>query len=367
MKGYAAPETGEAYARARELWEQLGSPSEFLHIPCGQSLHHALRGEFDAALRLDENLLRLSHQRNDAAGLILAHLSSGRTLLFTGMLLPARSHLKAGLALLDTISPHSLVHQVGDDPQGTSQAYLAIVLLCLGFPDQAAAQSNAAIAGARRLAHLPSLAVSLSLGARVLLLVGDHALGEQADELIAVATEHGFPLYRAAGMNYRGWAKVKNGDVKEGISLLRGGSAAYRATGQEAWMTHYIALLAEACEIGEQVEEAVTHLDEALRLVERTGERWFAAELNRHKGRLLLRQGHPDEAEKLYRRALSIAEAQGAKLWELRAAVSLARLWAEAGRADEARDLLAPVYGWFTEGFDTADLVEAKALIDKLS
>jgi predicted ATPase len=147
---------------------------------------------------------------------------------------------------------------------------------------------------------------------------------------------------------------------------LRDGSAAYRATGAEAWMPSYIALLAGAYEIAGQVEEALALLDKALQIVERTGERWFAAELNRHKGQLLLRQGHWEAAEELYRKALSIAVEQEAKMWELRAAVSLARLRQDQGRRAEARDLLAPVYGWFTEGFDTPDLKDAKALLDEL-
>jgi predicted ATPase len=132
-------------------------------------------------------------------------------------------------------------------------------------------------------------------------------------------------------------------------------------------MPHYIALLARACEIVGQIEEAMTLLDDALEIVERTGERWFAAELYRHKGQLLLRQGHSEAAEELYRKALSIAEEQEAKLWELRAAVSLAGLRRDQGRRAEARNLLAPVYGWFTEGFGTPDLKEAKALLDELA
>jgi predicted ATPase len=131
-------------------------------------------------------------------------------------------------------------------------------------------------------------------------------------------------------------------------------------------MPHFIALLARACEIAGQIEEGLTLLDEALQIVERTGERWFAAELNRHKGQLLLRQGHPEAAEKLYRKALNIAEEQEAKLWELRAAMSLAQLRRDQGRHAEAGDLLVPVYGWFTEGFDTQDLKEAKTLLGEL-
>ena len=131
-------------------------------------------------------------------------------------------------------------------------------------------------------------------------------------------------------------------------------------------MPHHIALLARACEIAGQIEEAATLFDDALQIVERTGERWFAAELNRHKGQLLLRQGHAEAAEELYRKALGIAEEQEAKLWELRAAVSLARLRRDQGRRAEARELLTPVYHWFTEGFDTQDLKEAKALLEAI-
>jgi predicted ATPase len=212
------------------------------------------------------------------------------------------------------------------------------------------------------------LVASLSVGARLLSLVGDDAaLNERVDQLVAVATEQDFPYWHALGTICRGWLQVKNGDVAEGISLLRGGSAAHRDTGAQLFVPHHIALLARASEIAGQVGEAVILLDDALQIVERTGERWFAAELNRLKGQLLLRQGHAEAAEELYRKALSIAQEQEAKLWELRAAVSLARLLRDRERRKEARDLLAPIYGWFTEGFDTPDLKEAKVLLDELA
>jgi predicted ATPase len=212
------------------------------------------------------------------------------------------------------------------------------------------------------------LAASLSLGNVLLLLGEDRAiLGEPVDELIAVATEQEFPLWRASGTVYRGWVKVENGDVSEGMSLLRRGLAAYRATWTEIWTPYYIALLASACHIAGQIDEAVTLLREALQIVDRTEVRWFAAELNRHKGQLLLHQGQSAAAEELYRKALCVAREQEAKLWELRAAVSLARLRRDQGLSAEARDLLAPVYGWFTEGFGTPDLREAKTLLDALA
>jgi len=362
VMGQAAPETGQAVARARELWEQLGSPSEFLSVLFRQSRFHMYRGETHVALRLDEEMLRLSHQREDSAGLVRGHLSFGRNLLCVGRFASSRTHLEEVLALYDPIS-----HQLLSGLQTTSQGFLAIVLFCLGFPDQALAQSNAAIAEARRLAQLTLLASGLGIGTRLLSLFEDHAaLDERADQLVAATNEQSFPFWRALGTIYSGSVKVKNGYVTKGMSLLRSGLAAYRATGAEAWMPHNLALLAAAYEIAGQIDEAATQLDDALQIVDRTGERWFAAELHRRKGGLLLRQGQSEAAEELYCKALTIAREQEAKLWELRAAVSLARLWCDQGRRAAARDLLSPVYGWFTEGFDTSDLREAKALLDEL-
>jgi len=202
----------------------------------------------------------------------------------------------------------------------------------------------------------------------VLSLVGDNAaFGEWVDRLAAVTTAQGFAHWGAQGTIYRGWAKVKNGEVAEGMSLLRSGSTAYLTTGAQGNMPYHIALLAAACETTGRVEEGLTLLDDALQIVERTGERWLLAELRRHKGQLMLQQGHTKAAEELYRKALSIAAEQEAKMWELRAGVSLARLRRNQGRRTEARDLLAPIYDWFTEGFDTPDLKEAKALLDELN
>ena len=368
VKGQAAPETGQAYARARELWEELGYPAEYLHIPYGQSRYHVYRGEMDLALRLDEDLLGVSQQRNDFRGLILSHQSCGTGYMLRGRFALARTHLETVLSLYDPNSHHSLGHQTGSHPHVVAQGYLGVVSLCLGFPDQALVRTNAAITEARRLAYSPTLATALMIGATLLSFIGDNgALDHRADELVAVATEQGVPWWRTVGTIYRGWVTAKNGDVVEGMSLLRSGRAAYRASGAELLMPHHTALFARACDIAGQIEEAVTALDDALQIAGRTGECWLDAELNRHKGQLLLSQGNSEAAETLYRKALSIAEEQGAKLWELRAAASLARLRRDQGRHAEARDLLAPVYGWFTEGFDTQDLKEAKALLYELA
>ncbi len=325
------------------------------------------RGELDLSQRLNEDLLRLSRQRNDSAGLVLGHYSSGCNLMFAGRFASSRFHLEEAIAVYASTSERSLVHQAAVHPQVTAQAFLGNVLFCLGYPDQALARICAAIADARKLAHPATLATALGFGARVLSFDGDNAvLGEWVDEMIAITAGRALPQWNAGTTVFCGWAKIQNGDVAEGISLLRSGLTAYRAPGTEMFIPHFIALLAAAYEIAGQAEEALALLDDALQLVEKNGERWFAAELNRHKGQLLLRQGHSEAAEELYRKALSIAKEQEAKLWELRAAMSLARLRRDQGRHAEARDLLAPVYAWFTEGFDTPDLIEAKALLDEL-
>jgi class 3 adenylate cyclase len=237
VKGFAAPEAGDAYARARELWERLDSPAEFLQIPFGQSFYHVYRGEIDRARHLDEDLLSLSQRRRDSAGLVLGHLTSGRTLMFAGRFAESRSHLEQVPALYDRVSHRSLVQQVGLHPHVNSQAYLANVLFCTGFPDQALAQNNAAIAEARRLAHPLSQLSSLALGAVLLCLVGDiGSLDARADQLAAMATEQDFPYFTAVASIYRGWVKVNKGDVAGGMSLLHSGMTAYRATGAELWI-----------------------------------------------------------------------------------------------------------------------------------
>ena len=319
-------------------------------------------------MQLDEDLLRLSRERNDCAGIVLGHDCSSRDLLAAGKFVSARSHIEQVLALYDPIAHRSLVHQTGSDSRVVSLGYLGIALFCLGFPDKALVESNAAIAEARVLAHPPSLAASLAQGARLLSLgADDSALDERASELLALASEQGFPWYRALGIIYRGWNKVVDGDVADGISLMRSGSVAYRATDAQTLISFHIALSAKACDITGHADEALSLLDDAVRIVERTGERWFAAEMYRHKGELMRQRQQWHSAEALYHDALAIAVEQDAKLWELRAAVSLARLCRDQDRGTEARDLLTPIYGWFTEGFETPDLMRAKALLDELS
>ena len=188
----------------------------------------------------------------------------------------------------------------------------------------------------------------------------------RTDTLIAFADEHGFPWHRALGTVYRGWALAGSGQTEEGIALLRGGLAAFRATGSVTEIPTFLILLADAESLAKRRDEGLEHLVEAERLIAETEERWAEAELYRVRGELLSAGNDPAAAERSFSQAIGIAQQQSAKFWELRAAISLARLWREQGKRDAARDLLAPTYSWFTEGLDTPVLKEAKALLDEL-
>lgn len=246
--------------------------------------------------------------------------------------------------------------------------YLGHVLFCMGYPNQAMAQCMAAIAEARKLSHPPDLAGSLTTTTRLLSLMGDYsALNGRARELVGLTTERGFPFWGAMGTICIGWAKVNSGELIQGTSLLCEGSAVYRATGALAWVPYHLALLARARELAGEIDQALEDVDEALGIAGKTEERWLMPELMRQKARLLARTPNTTAAEELYKAALLIATEQEAKLWQLRAATSLARLWGAQGRRPEARELLSPIYGWFTEGFDTVDLKEAKGLLNELT
>ena len=194
-----------------------------------------------------------------------------------------------------------------------------------------------------------------------------YAVQDRAEALIALGTEQGLPTWLGMGTILRGWALAQQGHGAEGLSQIREGLAAWRSTGSEMWRSQFLALLAESYGKDEQVEEGLRTVAEALAFVERTEERYYEAELYRLKGELTLQQSQDAaEAETCFRKAIEIAQKQQAKSWELRAATSLARLWQGQGKRAEARELLAPVYNWFTEGFDTADLKDAKELLDAL-
>jgi len=251
----------------------------------------------------------------------------------------------------------------------SSRAHVAWPLWALGYPDQAVQRSQEALIMAHALAHPYDLVTPLLLSA----LVHYHrrewpTVQAHAEALLALGTEHGFPRYAAWGALYRGWALAAQGQGAEGIAQIRQGLAAYQATGAALGMPGFLARLAVAYGQVGQVDEGLHLVVEALAVVDTTGERYYKAELHRLHGELLLRQAvaEAQAAEACFQQALAVARRQQAKSWELRAATSLSRLWQHQGKRAAAYDLLAPVYGWFTEGFDTADLQEAKALLAAL-
>ena len=251
-------------------------------------------------------------------------------------------------------------------------AFVAMDLWLLGYPDQALARSQAALALAQTLSHPPASASAMIFAAELHLHRREaQPMRELAQATLALATEHGFPFWLAWGTILSGWALAEQGRVVEGIERMQQGLGAYRATGAEFWRSHFLALLAEAYARAGQAEAGLKTLAEALTMADRTEERVYEAELYRLKGQLTLLQpnreaeeaGRCDEAEACFLQAIAIARRQNARSLELRAVMALSRLWQQQGKPADARQMLAETYGWFTEGFDTADLQEAKALL----
>jgi TOMM system kinase/cyclase fusion protein len=374
-KGYAAPEMEQAYTRARELCRQLGEPPQLFPVLFGLAAFRLTRGEVQTARELSEQLLRLAQSVQDTALLVAAHNALGETLYHLGEFVLAHKHLEQGIAVFDPQHHHSLVSGYGADQGEQCLCYAAYVLWHLGYPDQALKRIREALTLAQEFSHPYSLVYVLICTAfhHQFCREGQFAR-EHAEEVITLCTEQGFPWFLALGTIVRGWALSEQGQAEEGIAQMQQGLAACRATGAEVSQPHGLALLAEAYGKMGQVEEGLALLAEALDMADKTGERVNEAELYRLKGELTLKsrvQGSKsnvqEEAEGYFHKAGEVARRQQAKSLELRAAMSLARLWQQQGKKDEARQMLADIYGWFTEGFDTADLKEAKALLDSLA
>jgi class 3 adenylate cyclase/predicted ATPase len=369
-KGHAAEETGKAYARARRLCELLNDTPNLSKALWGEFVHHHVRAETDRSHRVAEELLDLAGRQNDTATLVAGHRAVGDSWLHRGELDSARAHLERGLALYDPAQHRSLTILFAENARVAMLSFLSLTLGVLGFADQARARSRESLAEARELSHPISLAFALSVACRLHFVLKDpHTVRLRADELIALTTEQRFAFFLAMGTAYRGWTLVEAGDADAGTELLRRGIEGFQASGAAWILPFYFAQLATAHAKAGKPEDGLGRLSEALVLTVTSGVRWFEAELHRHRGELL-RTAHPRaeaEAEAAFCRAIEIARRQNAKLWELRAAVSLARLWRDQDKRDEARVHLAPIYGWFGEGLDTPDLQEARALLDELS
>ena len=369
-KGFAAPQTGRAYARACELCREAGDTSDLFPALYGQSAVHWQRAELAAAHEVARELLRLAEEQGDAAAEVVGHRLVGSFLFQLGRLTESRAHLEAGVALYDPVRDRSSRFVYAIDSGVVCLLWLAQTLLALGYPEQARVRQSEALASARELAHPNTTVQALFCDWTLHQLLHDRQEAqEQAEALIALATEQGFPLWLTAGVVVRGWALAVGGRAEDGIAVIRRGLADYRATGAELFSPYFLALLADAHGRAGQAAAGLRLLADALDRVARGGPRWIEPELHRLKGELLLALPEADttEAEACFRRAIAIAREHSARMLELRTATSLARLWRDNGRTGEARELLAPVYDWFTEGFDTPDLKEAGALLNELA
>jgi predicted ATPase/class 3 adenylate cyclase len=366
-KGFAATERGHALARARELCRQLGDATRLFAVLMGLSELHVNRGELQTARELDEEGLALAQRQQDPASLMWAHWDLGGSLYWLGELVLARTHLEQAIALYTPQQDRSLSgHTLSGVP---CLAYAAFTLWRLGYPDQALARIHEMLTLAQELSHAYSLARALHYATSLYVLRREWSTAQaRAEAALALSTEQGLTWARPVTMQL-GWVLAAQGQHETGMAQMHQGLAVQRAIGSVQTLPTYLAMQAEAYGGIGQAEEGLCLLAEALAMVDNMGVRYDEAELYRIKGELLLRQAVPDaaQAEACFQQALAMARHQQAKSWELRAAMSLSRLWQQQGKQDEARALLAPIYGWFTEGFDTADLQEAKTLLEELS
>ena len=369
-RGWSAPGIEDVYRRAQRLCEQLGDERERFHASWGLWLFRASDGAWEAAGELVDDLIRAAERLDDPGLRLQAHHAGWATSTNIGEHSAALEHVRRGLALHDPKlhSAHALVYG-GHDPKVCAKGQGALSLWLLGYPDQAAQSAAEAVTLGETLSHHPSLAHALYWAALVHQLRRDlQPVYEYAERLRALGTEHKLALYTAIGGIMHGWALCYQGQPGAGLHELSGGVAAYAALKVKLYLAHFTAVLSEAYHRAGKVELEMATMENALSLFD-TAERWCHSGILQLRGEILMAStsDHWGDGENCFHEALEIARRQAAKSPELRAATSLARLWGEQGRRDEARNLLAPVYGWFTEGFDTADLKDAKALLDALA
>jgi predicted ATPase len=365
-KGYGAPDAGAAYKRAVELCRQVGETRHLFSAMHGLWHFYYGQSEFRTARNLGIELLGLARRQADPMQLMAAHQALGQALYNLGAFAAALTHLEHAQAGPD-LSPND---RYPIAPRLLCTGTLAQLLWCLGYPARALERSREAVDSARTLSHPYSLTYSMYCAIRLHLLRGEAREAYGLTEIaLADSTKHGFALWTALIAFLQGWSLCQQGHVVHGVARMRMGFENALATGHNTARPMYCALLAEAYGRIGQLKDASQMVKDALNAVEASGQRYYEAETHRFNGELLLRRDRPDieQAHTYFQRALEIARHQQAKSWELRAATSLARLWRDQGRRAEAHDLLAPVYGWFTEGFDTQDLKDAKVLLDELA
>jgi predicted ATPase len=382
-KGYASPDVEQTYARARVLCQQVGDTPQLFPVLRGLHRFYLVRGEFRTAHALSEQCLRLAQQAHDAALFQDAQFAVGESLFYLGELGPAHEYLAQGFASYTAEVQGAPVFRVVQDLGVSYLVHLGWLSWLRGWPQQARRRGAEALALAQELAHPFSLAYSRLFMAMFQQLCRDvPATHEQAVATMTLSAVQGFPIFETLGAVLQGWARAAQGHAAEGLAQLQQGWAAYQATGATLFRSYFLSLLATTYGYVQQPEAGLGVLEEALRAAQTSAERFYIAELHRLRGELLLQAGagvpgadtsvppaavrhpHTEVAEDCFRQALDLARQQQAKALELRAATSLGRLWRQQGKVGAARELLQDVYGGFTQDLETADLLEARAVLE---
>jgi predicted ATPase len=366
-KGYASSDTKESLDQARSLIERaeaLGEPLEdpllLFSVLHGFWVANFIAFNGDAVRELAVQFLALAEQQGTKVPLMIGHRLMGTSLLITGYLAEGRAHLDRAIALYDPVAHRPLA----------TLTHRSMARWFLGYPEAALVDADHALKNARDISQATTLMVALNGTTLARTFCGDYAeANARVNELVNLADEKGALLWKAWGLMNQGWLMALTGKPANAVQMTTSAITAYRSTGATLFMPLYLSTLARAYAELNRFDDAWGRIGEAITAVETTKETWHEAEVNRIAGEIALKSLQPDaaKAQAYFERALQIARRQQAKSWELRAAMSMARLWRDQGKRDEARDLLAPVYGWFTEGFNTRDLKEAKALLDALS
>jgi len=360
-KGYASPEVEHTFTRAWELCQRLGEPPQRFPVLYGLCAFYYVGGKHRQACDQAEQFLHLAQRQGETAPLVVAHRTLGVPLYCLGEVAQTREHFAQGVTLSDPQQDRTLAFRYVQDPRVAVLVNDALALWMLGYPDQALQRSHEAYTRAEELAHPHTLAYAFAHLAMFHQFRQEQEVAcRHAKTATHVSREQGIPFWLGAALILQSWARATRQQPAEQIPSMHEGMAIYRATGAAMWLPYFLPLLADAYGAASQPDGGLRLLDEAHTIMDSTQERFYEAEVHRVQGELVLAQAADQHA-------LDIARRQQARSWELRVAMSLARLWQQHGKRAEARALLAPVYGWFTEGFDTADLQEAKVLLDVLT
>jgi class 3 adenylate cyclase/predicted ATPase len=374
-KGQAAPDTKASFDQASLYIKRADTHGEPLEDPLlrfsvlyGFCIANFIAFNGDVVCELSAEFLTLAENQAATLPLMIGHRLMGISLLFTGKISEGRVHCDQAIALYDPAEHRSLVTQFGQDVRVSTLSYRSKALWLLGYPEAAQMDGELAVKDAREIGHPVTLMHALCEALYVHLWCGNYAAANlHIEEVIELADETGAALWKAGGMLNRGCLFVLTGKASEAVQLITAGISKWRSNGSNAFIPLFLTYLARAYAELEQIDEAWRCIGEAMTAAETTKERWCDSDICRVAGELTLMSPEPDatKAEAYFERAHGIARERAAKSWELRAGIKLARLWCDQGKRQQARDLLAPIYGWFTEGFDTLDLQEARALLNE--